>query len=102
VRDGVFFCGTLSRHRRRPSEFVVGTLQEGDEIRDQEQRSGFQLPLRSTTHGQQRIVEAIQAELIECPVGIRRGQVGIQRDGLLGFGDRQLILAGARQGETRD
>src|SRR5215203_5461783 len=28
--------------------------------------------------------------------------VWIQRDGLVGFGDRQLMLAGARQGETRE
>ena len=33
---------------------------------------------------------------------MRRCQVGIKSDRILGFGNRQLILAGARQGETRD
>ena len=81
-----------------PSEFVLVARQEGDEILGQKQTGGFQLALRRETDRQQRIIKAIQHELIECPVGIRRGQVGIQRDGLLGFGDRQLMLAGARSG----
>src|SRR6266511_2953537 len=38
---------------------------------------------------------------MESLVDIRRWQVGIQRDGLLGFGNRQLVLAGADQGQTR-
>ena len=78
------------------------TLQEGDEIRNQEKPlGGFQLALRRATDRQQGIIKAIQEELIECLVDIRRCQVGIQSDGLVGFGDRQLIFAGARQGETR-
>ena len=88
------------RGTTRPFEFVGGPLQEGDEIVNQEEFRGFQLPLRRTTQRQHRVVEAIQVELIACPVGIRRVQVGIQRDGPVGFGNRQLMLAGARQRET--
>ena len=95
-------AGLFRGRCRRPSEFVVVTRQEGDEILGQKQLADSSLRSAATTDRQQRIVKAIQQELIECPVAIRRVRVGIQRDGLLGLGDRQLMLAGAHQGETRD
>jgi hypothetical protein len=99
MRDDVFQQGDRPGQRRRSSEFVVGTLQEGDEIRDQgKPLGGFQLALPRPTDRQQGIIQTIQVELIDCPVNIRRCQVGIQSDGLVGFGDRQLIFAGACQG----
>ena len=61
MRDDVFRGGTLPGRRRRPFEFVVVTLQEGDEILGQKQLGGFQLALRRETDRQQGIIKAIQA-----------------------------------------
>ena len=102
VRDDVFRGGTLPGRCRRSVEFVSLPVRKATKYWDQEQRRRIPACAPPQTHRQQGIIKAIQHELIECPVGIRRGQVGIQRDGLLGFGNRQLMLAGARQGETRE
>ena len=100
--DGVFRGGILPGRCHRSAEFVLVTRQEGDEILCQKQIGGFQPALRRETGCQQRIIKAIQHELIECPVRIRRGHVGVQRGGLVSFGNRQLMLTGARQGESRE
>ena len=102
VGDDFFRGRTLPRRCRYPSEFVLVTGQEGDKILYRKEVFGFQLALRRETDRPQGIIKAIQYEVLECLVGIRRGQVGIQRDGFLGFGNRQLMLTRARQGETRE
>ena len=101
MRHSVYQLRALSGRRRRPFEFLVVPLQEGDEIGNQQERAGFQVALPRARDRQQGIIKTIQVELIECPVGICRCPVGIQRNGLLGFGNRQLVLAGAGQGQTR-
>ena len=55
----------------------------------------FELALRRATDRHLGILEAIQVELTDCLLAYARCQIGIERDGLVGFGDRQLILAGA-------
>ena len=92
MRDDVFRGAVLPGLFRRPSELVVGALQERDEIGNQEKGVGIQVALPRATDRQQGIIRAIQQQLMECLVGIRRWHVGIQSDGLVGFGDRQLIL----------
>ena len=49
IRDAVFRGGTLPGRCRRPSEFVLVTRQEGNEILGLKQLGGFQLALRRET-----------------------------------------------------
>ena len=61
----------------------------------------FKLALRGATDGDLRVGQAIQEQLAERFGGVWGRQVGIHGDGLVGFGDGQLIPASADRGETR-
>jgi hypothetical protein len=105
MRDEILGRGVLPGQRHNPSELVVavrGALQERDEILDQEHVGRVQLALHRLTDRQQRVIQAIQVELISGLAAVRRCQVRVQPEGPVGRSNRQLMLAGARQGETRE
>ena len=103
MRDDVLGGGAFPGQRHNLFELVVGVPQEGNEILEQEKLGRIQPELRRPPNRQRRIIQAIQMELISGLADMCRCRAGrLQRDGFVGLGDRQRMLAGAGQGEARE